>query len=73
MLRYALIVICALSSVACTTTDPKSAAPAARTEASASDANRLVCRDAVSTTGSYGPRHVCHAKAQWDKIDAQDY
>ena len=28
-----------------------------------------VCRD-MSTTGSYGPRRVCHTEAEWKKIDA---
>lgn len=27
------------------------------------------CRD-LSTTGSYGPRHACHTKSEWRKIDA---
>lgn len=32
-------------------------------------AEKKICRD-LSTTGSYGPRHACHTKAEWEKIDA---
>jgi hypothetical protein len=35
----------------------------------ASPQEQKICRD-LSTTGSYGPRHVCHTKAEWEKIDA---
>jgi hypothetical protein len=74
MLRLAVIGLFLVGAAACT------AAPgnlkSASSEASADPATQAaspeeqkICRD-MGTTGSYGPRHVCHTKAQWDKIDA---
>ena len=70
MLRPALIGLLVFGASACVTA-PRSATEAAADPASqaASPEEQKICRD-MSTTGSYGPRHVCHTKAQWDKIDA---
>jgi hypothetical protein len=73
MLRPALIGLAALGITACTTAPPSGrgvseAAADPATEA-ASPQEQKICRD-LSTTGSYGPRHVCHTKAEWEKIDA---
>lgn len=73
MLRPALIGVLILSAAGCTTAPgpPKSASEAASdpTAQAASPQEQKICRD-LGTTGSYGPRHVCHTKEQWDKIDA---
>ena len=73
MLRPALIGALVFGAAACTTAPgaPKSASEAASDPAAqaASPQEQRICRD-LSTTGSNGPRHVCHTKAQWDKIDA---
>lgn len=73
MLRPALIGLFVFCAAACTTAP---SAPKTVSEASSDPAQRAsspeeqkICRD-MSTTGSYGSRHVCHTKAQWDKIDA---
>jgi hypothetical protein len=74
MLRIAVIGIFAFGAAACTTapggTNSLSTEAAAdpATQA-ASPEEKKICRD-MSTTGSYGPRHVCHTKAEWDRIDA---
>ena len=70
MLRPALIGSLVLGAAACTTapkTVPEASFDPAAQEASPEE--QKICRD-MSTTGSYGSRHVCHTKAQWDKIDA---
>jgi hypothetical protein len=73
MLRPALISLLLLGSAACTTAPgaQRASAEAATDPATqaASPEERKICRD-LSTTGSYGPRHVCHTQAEWDKIDA---
>ena len=74
MLRPALIGLLVIGTAACTAEPgaPKSASSEAAADSAAQAASpeeRKICRD-LSTTGSYGPRHVCHTKAQWDKIDA---
>ena len=70
MLRPALIGILVLGASACATA-PKTGDEAAADPASqaATPQPQKICRD-MGTTGSYGPRHVCHTKEQWDKIDA---
>lgn len=73
MLRAVLIGSLVLGAAACTTapsapkTVPEASSDPAAQEASPEE--QKICRD-MSTTGSYGSRHVCHTKAQWDKIDA---
>jgi len=74
MLRPALIGLLVIGTAACTAepgapTSASSEAAADPAAQAASPEERKICRD-LSTTGSYGPRHVCHTKAQWDKIDA---
>jgi hypothetical protein len=74
MLRPALIGLLVIGTAACTAAPgaPKSVSTEAAADGgsqAASPEERKICRD-MSTTGSYGPRHVCHTKAQWDKIDA---
>jgi hypothetical protein len=73
MLRLALIGLVAIGAAACTTVP---ASPGETSEAAADPAPQAaspqaekICRD-LSTTGSYGPRHVCHTREQWEKIDA---
>jgi hypothetical protein len=70
MLRLAVIGLFVVGTAACTAAPAnlKSAA-ADPTAQAASPEEQKICRD-MGTTGSYGPRHVCHTKAQWDKIDA---
>jgi len=74
MLRIVLIGLLAAGAAACTTVpgNPKSASSEAAANSdtqAASPQERKICRD-LGTTGSYGPRHVCKTKAEWDKIDA---
>jgi len=63
----------ALSLAACSAApqEPKTASTNATADADVepATAEKKICRD-LSTTGSYGPRHACHTKAQWEKIDA---
>jgi len=74
MLRLVLIGLLAAGAAACTTAsgNPKAPSAVVASEAGAQAASpdqRKICRD-LGTTGSYGPRHVCKTKAEWDKIDA---
>jgi hypothetical protein len=74
MLRIVLIGLLAAGAAACTTapTGAKSASSEVASDAGAQAASpqeHKICRD-LGTTGSYGPRHVCKTKAEWDKIDA---
>jgi hypothetical protein len=74
MLRLVPLALMLLADAACSTSVPRT--QSASSEATAEGApganspdQRKICRD-PSTTGSYGPRHVCRTKAEWDKIDA---
>lgn len=74
MLRLAMIGLLAVGAAACTTApaNPKTASSEVASDGGAQAASpqeRKICRD-LGTTGSYGPRHVCKTKAEWDKIDA---
>lgn len=57
-----------LAAAGCTTAMAPQSASTADDKGEAGQATR-VCRD-MSTTGSYGPRRVCHTEAEWKKIDA---
>lgn len=63
--------VIALGACSAAVQPPKSAATEADSAANAetAPAEKKICRD-LSTTGSYGPRHACHTKAEWEKIDA---
>jgi hypothetical protein len=74
MLRLAVALSFALGAAACTTAPggTKSLSTEAASDPAAQAASpeeKKICRD-LGTTGSYGPRHVCHTKEQWEKIDA---
>ena len=72
-MRLVTVAFCLVGLPACSTLPekPKSASTEAAADESSNPApaKKMICRD-VSTTGSYGPRHECHTKAQWEKIDA---
>lgn len=74
MLRLVLIGFLAVGAAACTTApgNPKSPSSEVASDGgaqAASPQDPKICRD-LGTTGSYGPRHVCKTKAEWEKIDA---
>jgi hypothetical protein len=72
-LRLLAFVLFSFSLAACSTVPQEakgtSTEAAAETGVQPAAAEKKICRD-LSTTGSYGPRHACHSKAEWEKIDA---